>query len=47
MVFPCLSWRMNYYEIMFLLFKGYHIHRRVNLHNLGDFNMVMLRLLGK
>ena len=29
------SWRMNFYEIMFLVFKGYmyHIHRRVNLHN--------------
>ena len=29
------SWRMNFYEIMFLVFKGYmyHIHQRVNLHN--------------
>ena len=26
---------MNFYEIMFLVFKGYmyHIHQRVNLHN--------------
>ena len=29
------SWRMNFYEIMSLVFKGYmyHIHQRVNLHN--------------
>ena len=29
------SWRMNFYEIMFLVFKGYtyHIHQRVNLYN--------------
>ena len=29
------SWRMNFYKIMFLVFKGYihHIHQRVNLHN--------------
>ena len=29
------SWRMNFYEITFLVFKGYtyHIHQRVNLHN--------------
>ena len=29
------SCRMNFYEIMFLVFKGYmyHIHQRVNLHN--------------
>ena len=29
------SWRMNFYEIMFLVFKGYmyHIHQRVNPHN--------------
>ena len=29
------SWRMNFYEIMFSVFKGYmyHIHQRVNLHN--------------
>ena len=29
------SWRMNFYEIMLLVFKGYtyHIHQRVNLHN--------------
>ena len=29
------SWRMNFYEIMFLVFKGYmyHMHQRVNLHN--------------
>ena len=29
------SWRMNFYEIMFLVFKGYmyHIHQRVTLHN--------------
>ena len=28
-------WRMNFYEIMFLVFKGYmyHIYQRVNLHN--------------
>ena len=28
-------WRMNFYEIMFLVFKGYmyHIHQRVNFHN--------------
>ena len=25
MVCPFLSWRMNYYEIMFLGFKSYHI----------------------
>ena len=29
------SWRMNFYEIIFLVFKDYmyHIHQRVNLHN--------------
>ena len=29
------SWRMNFYEIMSLVVKGYtyHIHQRVNLHN--------------
>ena len=32
----CLSWRMNYYEIMFLGFN-YHIQQRVKLHYLGDF----------
>ena len=34
------SWRMNFYEIMFLVFKGYmyHIHQRVNLHNFSRDN---------
>ena len=29
---------MNFYEIMFLVFKGYmyHIHQRVNLHNFSS-----------
>ena len=34
------SWRMNFYEIMFLVFKGYmyHIHQRVNRHNFSRDN---------
>ena len=34
MPYSC-SWRTNFYEIMFLVFKGYmhHIHQRENLHN--------------
>ena len=37
--------RMNFYEIMFLVFKGrmYHIHQRVNLQNF----LLMMRLLQK
>ena len=33
---PFLSWRINYYETMFLEFN-YHIHQRVKLHYLADF----------